>query len=315
MMKIAGGLLVLISFTSTVFSQDATIRKLQTESLRSFTTATIDTSKSSWKAGGLYSISVGQGTLSNWAAGGDDFSLSIATSLNLFAAYKKNQHSWDNALDLSFGYVKTTSLGSRKNDDRFDLVSKYGYALNNKLNLATLFNFRSQFLKGYTYHGDSKDVIWKKFASGFLSPAYALVSQGLDYKPSKALSIFVSPISSRWIIVKSDTLAALGEYGVQPGKHSSSQVGAFATVNYFRSFNKYVSYRGRIDVFSNYNNNPQNLDMYFTNTLSARFARIVAFTWNLDMIYDDDVQLFGKNKTSPALQLKSMIGIGLQVKI
>ena len=100
-----------------------------------------------------------------------------------------------------------------------------------------------------------------------------------------------------------------------PGKHSSSQVGAFATVNYFRSFNKYVSYRGRIDVFSNYNNNPQNLDMYMTNTLSARFAKIVAFTWNLDMIYDDDVELFGKNKSSPALQLKSMIGIGLQVKI
>ena len=29
---------------------------------------------------------------------------------------------------------------------------------------------------------------------------------------------------------------------------------------------------------------------------------------SVDMIYDDDVKLFGKDKTSPALQVKSIIG-------
>ena len=42
---------------------------------------------------------------------------------------KKEKHSWDNTFDFNLGYVKTTSLGSRKNDDRFDLLSKYGYAI------------------------------------------------------------------------------------------------------------------------------------------------------------------------------------------
>ena len=179
-MKKITGFFILSFLSITSFSQDAIIRKLQTESLRSVKKDMNDTSWKTWKLGGLYSISAGQGSLSNWAAGGDDFSLTVSTSLNLFSFYKKNKHSWDNALDINFGYIKTTSLGSRKNDDRFDLLSKYGYSLNSKLNLATLTNLRSQFFLGYAYKDDSKT-----FASAFLSPAYLIISQGLDYKPDK----------------------------------------------------------------------------------------------------------------------------------
>jgi Protein of unknown function (DUF3078) len=309
-MKKITGLPVLLLLSISSFSQDAIIRKLQAESLRSIKKDMNDTSWKNWKLGGLYSISAGQGSLSNWAAGGDDFSLTVSTSLNLFSFYKKNKHSWDNALDVNFGYIKTTSLGSRKNDDRFDLLSKYGYSLDSKLNLATLANLRSQFFLGYTYKDDGKT-----FASAFLSPAYLIVSQGLDYKPTKSLSIFLSPVTSRWVIVKNDSLSAKGEYGVVPGTHNINQLGAFATVNYHKPFNKYVSYKGRIDLFSNYKKNPLNADVYMTNILSAKVGKIIAFSWNLDMIYDDDVRVFGKTSISPSLQLKSVIGVGLQVKI
>jgi hypothetical protein len=33
-------------------------------------------------------------------------------------------------------------------------------------------------------------------------------------------------------------------------------------------------------------------------------------TYSLDMMYDDKIRIFGPNKTSPGLQLKSIIGIG-----
>ena len=293
-----------------VFSQDPVVKKLQAESTRTINKPAADTSKRSWKLGGVYSISAGQGSLRNWAAGGDDFSLTIATTLNLYALYKKEKHSWDNILDVNFGYVNTTSLGSRKNDDRFDVVSKYGYAISNRFNLATLVNFRSQILKGYSY----KDNI-KTFASDFLSPGYIVFSQGFDFKARKNLSVFISPLTSRWIIVRNDSLSAKGDYGVKPGTESMNHLGAFATINYQKAFNKQVSYRGRLDLFSNYKQKPQNADLYMTNALSAKFSKILAFSWNVDLIYDDDVRLFGKNNSSPALQLKSIIGVGLQVKI
>jgi hypothetical protein len=51
-----------------------------------------------------------------------------------------------------------------------------------------------------------------------------------------------------------------------------------------------------------------------TNVLTAKIGKNLAFNWNLDLVYDDDVRLFGPTKKSPGLQLKSIVGIGLQVK-
>jgi hypothetical protein len=51
-----------------------------------------------------------------------------------------------------------------------------------------------------------------------------------------------------------------------------------------------------------------------TNTLSAKISKVLSATWSLDLIYDDDVKLFGDNKNSAALQVKSLVGVGLLVK-
>ena len=298
----------LITFGAT--AQDQTVQSLQNESNKTIKKDETDTTVKLWKKGGLYSFNIGQGSLNNWAAGGDDFSLTLNTFLNLYAFYKKDRHSWDNSLDLNWGYVKTTSIGGRKNDDRIDLLSKYGYALNPKLNLAGLFNFRSQFFKGYSYTTTTKTL-----SSNFLAPGYVLLSAGLDYKPAKNLSIFFSPATIRWVIVRDDTLSAKGAYGVRPGTKSITEFGAFASISYMKEFNKFIVYKGKLDLFSNYKKNPQNVDLYMTNILSAKLGKVFSVSWSLDMIYDDDVRLFGANKKSAALQLKSIVGAGVQIKL
>lgn len=255
-------------------------------------------------------MNIGQGSQSNWSAGGDDFSFTANTAINFYSLYKKNKHNWDNNLDINFGYINTTSLGSRKNDDRFDLLSKYGYKLNKKLHLSMLANFRSQFLKGYSYPNNTKT-----FISEFLAPAYLVMSQGVDYKPVKPLSVFVSPVTSRWVFVMDSSLSAKGEYGVNKGTRSINQYGAFATIGYQQTFNKIITYKTRIDIFSNYKKEPQNIDLFMTNTVTARVAKVIAFSWNVDLIYDDDIELFGKESSSPGLQVKSVVGVGLQFKI
>ncbi|MFM1857984.1 MAG: hypothetical protein RLZ05_1044 [Bacteroidota bacterium] len=290
-------------------AQDASIRKLQAESLRPVKKYVPDSLIKKWKSGGNYTLTIGQGTLSNWAAGGDQFSLTINTILQLYSYYRKGRNSWDNTLDIFFGYINTTSLGSRKNDDRFDLISKYGYSLNKKINLATLFNVRSQFIRGYTYPNNVKT-----FASSFLSPAYIIFSQGLDFRPNKQISVFFSPITARWVVVSNPVLSARGEYGVKAGTNSIGQFGAFGTVTIEKNFNKKVLYKSRLDLFSNYQRKPQNVDLFITNVLTTKIGKNLAFNWNVDLIYDDDVRLFGPRKSSPGLQAKSIIGIGLQVK-
>ncbi len=299
-----------LSFGCTaLFAQDKEIKQLQKESIRSIKKEAGDTIPSLWKKGGIYNLNLSQGSLSNWAAGGDNFSLSLNSYLGLHAFYKKDKHSWDNTLDFNLGYVNSTSLGARKNDDRLDVLSKYGRELTKKLNLAGLVNFRSQLFKGYNYTTDKRTL-----SSAFLSPAYLLVSPGIDWKPNAYFSLFVSPSTARWIIVKDDSLSAKGLYGVEPGRHSVMEFGAFLTANFLKDFSKSVTYKGRLDLFSNYRHNPKNIDLFMTNVLAFKISRVLSASWNVDFIYDDDVRIFGDDQNAAALQIKSITGLGLQLK-
>jgi hypothetical protein len=303
---------ILITFLFAVFNsygQDPAVKDLQAAAGKTIKKDPNDTTVKTWKKGGLYSLNISQGSLSNWAAGGDKFSFSVNSLLSLYAFYKKDRHSWDNTFDFNLGYVNTTSLGSRKNDDRFDFLSKYGYALNPKLNLSGLFNLRSQFFKGYTYDNNVKNL-----SSNFMAPGYLLLGVGLDYKPTDNLSIFFSPATARLVIVNDVALSNKGAYGVDPGKKSILEFGAFATINYLKEFSPNVTYKGRLDLFSNYRNNPQNVDLFMSNILNIKLSKVLSATWGVDFIYDDDVKLFGPNQSSPALQIKSIVGLGLLVK-
>ena len=187
--------LTFFAMHASLFAQDKTVKGMQSEVAKDIKKHDVDSGKV-WKTGGQFDLNLAQGSQSNWAAGGDDFSFSLNSYFGLYAFYKKDKYSWDNTLDLNYGLVNTTSLGTRKNDDRINLLTKAGYEIAPKLSLSALFNFRSQFSKGYNYNKDgTKDLL-----SNFLAPAYVLLSLGLDYKPADGLSIFVSPITSRWTI-------------------------------------------------------------------------------------------------------------------
>jgi len=207
---------------------------------------------------------------------------------------------------MNIGYVQTTSLGSRKNDDRFDFLSKYGYKMDSvgKWYVSGLFNFRSQFFDGYTYPSGNP-----VFSSSVLSPAYLILSAGFDYKHSDKFSVFLSPLTSRTVIVMNQFLSDRGEYGVDSGKHTLAQLGAFATINYNNTFKKMLTYKGRVDLFSNYLYHPQNINFFMTNQLACKVTKYFSVTYSLDMIYDDTVDLFGPDGKSPALQVKSLVGI------
>lgn len=303
--------LLTLFFTATTYSQDnAVAQKLKAEAEKTIVKKVTDTANWTWLRGGSINVNGTQGSLKNWSAGGDKFSLAVNSYVNYFIYHRKGKVNWDNNLDFNFGMLKTTSLGVRKNDDRLDLLSKYGYNLGNKIYLTGMLNFRSQMFNGYTYTDTSK-----VFSSSFLSPAYALISAGLDYKPSVNFSIFVSPITSRLTIVGDKELSAIGAYGVAPGKTTLNEIGAFASVNWMQTIAANISYKGRLDMFSNYGRKPGNVDIFQTNFFSFKINKFFSATYNLDLIYDDDVRLFGKDGTSAGLQMKSLIGLGFNMKL
>lgn len=299
--------LILLTFYQATQAQDATVKDLKKSADRSIKKDAADTSSKLWKKGGALSLTVNQGSLSNWSAGGDNFSFSLNSNLSLYAFYKKEKNSWDNSLDLAYGVLNSTSLGNRKANDRIDFLSKYGYELNPKLNFASLVNFRSQFANGYNYLKNSENADSSVLVSKSLAPAYLLLSIGLDYKPFKDFSLFFSPSTARWVFVGDDNLKSM--YHVPLNKSSRQEFGAFASANYLKTIGKNLNFKSKLDLFSNYKSNPQNIDIYWTNNLTAKITKYINFSLTMDLIYDDDVENVNPAK-GPAPQILQLMGIG-----
>src|SRR5689334_216949 len=113
--------------------QDKGVKDMQDQGQKNLVA---DTShKTGWKKGGLFTLNLGQGSSSNWAAGAEKFSFSTDAFLNLFANYKSGKFGWNNSLDLGYAVVNTTSQGARKTNDKIDYYGKLSQDLSKVFSL------------------------------------------------------------------------------------------------------------------------------------------------------------------------------------
>ena len=173
-----------------------------------------------WTSSLKTNVNLGQTSLSNWAAGGDN-TVSMAAFIDANANWKKNEMFWNNRLQLDYGFLYASSKPIlQKNTDRIYLESKWGYKTEKMKNFyfSANYDFKSQFTTGYDYKTpgsvegltgkDLRDV-WKAarvFKSGFLAPAYTNLALGIDCKPTKWLSINLAPLTGGFVIVKDKEL-------------------------------------------------------------------------------------------------------------
>jgi len=207
-----------------------------------------------WTFGGLTTFNFSQVSLSNWAAGGRSSSSGVAL-FNVFGNYKKDLISWENNLDLGYGLLKEQDNSMVKSNDKFDFNSKFGVKESDKFFYSALFSFKTQFAPGYKYP-NTTDAI-----SRFMAPGYLSLSFGIDYKPAKILSVFVSPLSGKMTIVTDNVLSGMGAFGVDPGKNVRYEVGSFVKVELKADIMKNVNLGTKVDFFSNYLKKPGNVDV------------------------------------------------------
>jgi hypothetical protein len=292
-------LFISTTFLFRSFAQDVTVKEFQKLAFKELKPL----EKDGWKKSGTFIININQGSLRNWAGGGEQNTLGITTLLNYNINHKKGKITWNNYFDIALGFQNASSFGQfRKVDDRIDITSKYGYQFSQKWYAALLFNFNSQTLVGYNY----TDTVNTKI-SNLLTPGKILLSAGIDFRPDKTFSLFVSPITTRFILKTDKEFYTSDKFGVPPNHKVYTELGAFATAKYTKKFTSWAHYTGRLDLFSNYKRNPENVDLFFTNLLTMKFNKWLATNVSVDMVYDDDVI----QKT----QLKEILGIGLTLKL
>lgn len=267
-----------------------------------------------WTKGGMVSLNFSQVSLTNWVAGGKS-SASGTFLVNMFGKYQKDKVSWENTLDLGYGILKEEDAKLIKSDDKIDFSSKFGYQSTGKLYYTALFNFRSQFTNGYKYPDRDNPI------SKFLAPGYFTLALGMDYKPSDHFSLFLSPLTGKLTMVTDDALSQAGAFGVDQGKKSRWEMGAYLKTVVKYEILKNVSFESKFDIFSNYLDQPQNMDIHWDVLINMKVNEYLSANFNTNLIYDNDIKISIDNnndgvidETGPRVQFKELFGIGLNVK-
>ena len=262
----------------------------------------------SWTRGGLIGINLSQISLSNWAAGGEN-AIGFNLNFNYKLDFKRDRHLWKNRLEMAYGLNKTKSEGSKKTNDNLYFSSMYGYQLKKSLYLSGLMTFQTQFAKGYDYNVDP-DV----FISRFMAPGYLMVGAGLTWTPKKWFTATFSPATWRGTFVSSKILSDQGDFGVTPGEHLFSEFGANLRMEATYEFLKNMTVYSRLDLYSNYLEKPQNVDVNWIVQLNMKINQWFSTNISTNMIYDDNIKIAQKDGTKgPRLQFKEALNVGFQV--
>lgn len=282
-----------------------------------------ETPTSYWKTGGDVSITFFQSSFTNWTDGGGNPTTNFGGLVNLFAKYQKDKKSWTNTALLQYGIQKVgEDADFVKNIDKIELLSIAGYSFNKHLHYSALFSLKTQL----TVTRTSNDAI----QSDFFAPAEILLAPGIKYSKGDKKSkdnIFInfSPATAKFLIVANDSLADAGTFTGVAGERFRTEFGASLIGNYRTNFLEQESIKGTLttglELFSNYLENPQDIDIKWTNVLAFNFFKYFTATFTTDLRYDaqvavpldrDDDGVF--ESTGPRVRFAQTFGVGFGYK-
>jgi hypothetical protein len=290
----------------TVFS--ATAQETETDSLNG------------WKQFGKFSLLFNQAAFNaEWQNGGtSSYGGSALVDYNF--NYTNDDFTWDNKIVAEYGATKTDDDEfMRKTVDRVEFNSIAGKQIKeSNWYYSLFFNFKTQFAPGYEYSevdvvdpvtGDVVGIeeVRTETTHAF-SPAYLQFGPGLLWKKSDNLKVNIAPATSRLIIVDSEFTSIPGYvdgdyFGVQPGESTRYEFGA--SLNAYAKFTllENVSVENMLSLYSNYLEDPQNVDLDYTMSLVMKVNDYLSANFLFQAIYDDNAV--------KAVQVREVLGVGL----
>jgi hypothetical protein len=248
-----------------------------------------------WTKKGIITFLVNQSSFENWIAGGIS-NVSGALGLNYDFNYQKNDWTWENKLIANFGLTKIKNQDIQKSSDLLEWNSVVGKKAKGYWYYSAFLNFKTQFADDL-----NKDT---KGPTKFLSPGYLQFGPGMLWKKSDNLKVNIAPATSRLIIVDKDlTEPDKAYFGVEEGKSTRYELGASVGAYYKLDLMKNISMENILNLYSNYLEDPQNVDLDYTMNLVMNVNDFISANLSYQTIYDDNA--------FKGLQTRQVFGIGI----
>jgi len=261
--------------------------------------------KQGWTKSGNISFIFNQSAFNNWVAGGDN-TVAGNVSLNYKFNFRKGNTTWKNNIISSYGLTKSKNTEfEKKTDDRIELNSLLGINADNYWYYSVLFNFKTQFTKGFKYFKTDQGVEDRREHTNFFSPATFLLGPGMLWEKSEDFKFNIAPATTKLIIVDKNFTLPNGEYfGVEEGKNTRLELGFSATGYLKVELMENISAENIIALYSNYLEDPQNLDLDYTLTIFMKINKYFTTNFIFQTIYDDNA--------FEGFQLREVFGFGVK---
>ncbi len=264
-----------------------------------------------WIRAGNVTFLLNQSAFSNWLAGGEN-NVAGNLGLNYDFNYKKGDWTWDNKIIASYGLTKLKGQDTRKTDDRLEFNSLVGKKASGYWSYSFFANLRTQFTNGYDYPNDAAEEFQ---TSGFFKPAYVTFGPGMLWKRSENLKVNLAPVTSKMTILGGEVFTydkGLGEFlssddvetfGVDPGKSLRYELGFYVEGYYKFNLMQNVSAENILNLYSNYLEDPQNVDINYTLNLVMKINDYLSTNLIFQTIYDDNAY--------QGFQIREVFGLGV----
>ncbi|PCE66481.1 DUF3078 domain-containing protein [Sediminicola luteus] len=255
--------------------------------------------KQGWTKTGKATLLFNQSSFSDsWQAGGTS-SLSGNLDLNYDFNYLKDDITWDNKLLFTYGRTKIKGNDAEKTNDRIEYNSVLGKNASGNWFYSAFFNFKTQMDVGYVEDENGVDVR----TSHFFSPAFFQIGPGMLWKKSDNLKVNFAPATSKLIVVHDEFTVDGDSFGVEQGKTTRFEFGA--SIGAYAKFEimKNVSFENILNLYSNYLEDPQNVDIDYTGNIVMTINKYLSANFEFQAIYDDNAVT--------ELQTRQVFGLGV----
>ncbi len=294
-------------------------------------TKTEEAPKEGWSRFGNASILFNQAAFNNNFATGGVNSLALDFAVSYDVNYIKGDWSWDNKFIGAYGLARIDDGETQKTNDRLEINSLVGKKAAGLWSYSFFANFRTQFDSGFEVAGTETIQIRDETGaitgtrqvpvdgrgprnSKFLSPAYLQFGPGMIWKKSENFKFNIAPATSRFIFVDDEftNVAAGAEqafndaggfFGVEANETSRFEFGASLQGYYKLNILKNISMENILNLYSNYLEDPQNVDIDYTANLVMKVNKYISANLTFQAIYDDN--------TVGAFQIRETFGAGL----
>lgn len=257
--------------------------------------------KDGWTKGGNVAITFNQSAFNNEWTGGGISNILVNALINYDFNLKKGDLVWDNKLIVDYGALKNKGDEKfTKSNDRLEFNSLAGKKAKGFWYYSAYFNMLTQMDSGFDADSGVK-------TSHFFSPAYLQAGPGLLWKKSDNLKVNISPAAAKLIVVDNQFTVFSDAYGVNQGKTTAFELGASLQGYYKTDLMKNISMENILALYSNYLEDPQNVDINYTANLVMSVNKYISTNLTFQAIYDDNTQRNG-------FQIREAFGVGVNFK-